>query len=185
MPDRPETVRLHLTRHRQVQWMVFPIAAIAVITAAVYLATRLFGDPELEAAGVDTTTDWSAPLLGIGLIVLAALAIFIISSVWLWLNERRHARRTIAAAMVCWPQFRDRDEWIRQIDQDDRAGTSRLSDALIPSLIVTVIAGGLGLWGALAGVPSAAFALGGFWLVVMWLIWGTGKRLSWCNRFIF
>jgi hypothetical protein len=177
LPPPAETVRaggppapsqLHLTSQRDVWWMLFPAAAIALTAVAVSGATAVFGDPDLPAG---ERADWAGPLLGIGGITAMVLFLWGGTVTVLRANERRRALRVYANPIARWPQYATGAQWQRVIAHDARA-TGHALDFAIPAGIVAAVVAAVTVPAVLQGQPAIAAVLVMFGLVIIGLIGG-------------
>lgn len=165
----PAPERIHLTSHRQAWALLFPVAAIAVVTLAAGLSYLLFGDPALDAAGV--SADWTGPLLGIGAIVAAALLVWTAIVTGSRAGERRRARLVHRDGLARWPQYATEAQWRQVIEKDSRPDGGWLETA-IPIGIVTAVLAAIAVPAGVQRLWSVVVVLAAFGLLVAGLVAG-------------
>jgi hypothetical protein len=165
----PLPPQIHVTSHRE-QWaLLFPVAAIAVVTLAALGATAVFGDEVLDAAGVEP--DWTGPLLGIGGIVGLGLAVWAAVMLGSRALERQQVRRVYRNALARWPQYATRAQWQQVIERDSRPEGSWLETA-IPAGIVGAVIAAVAVPAGVRQMWSVVAVLAAFGLVALGLIAG-------------
>jgi hypothetical protein len=148
--------------------MLFPAVAVGIVAVGVWAGVTVFGDDQ----PADVEGDWTTPMLGIAMIAAVPVAMWAVASTVLRANERRHVSAVLAAAIVVWPQYSTTAQWQKVVDDDHRSSATKRTDVVVPVVILTVVIGGLAVWGALAAGPAVGLALGAFWLAAMALIAG-------------
>jgi hypothetical protein len=157
--------------------MLFPAAALGIITVAVWLSSTLLGDPD---APESRAAVWTGPLLAIGGFVTMVLLIWAGTAAAERASERRKALRVHATAIARWPQYATEAQW-QGVIADGARPTGGMLNAVIGSGIVATVVAVIAVWAVLAGEPSAALVLGAFVLVTAGLFiaraWNTDREL--------
>ncbi len=170
--ERPRD--LLLVRHREVLW-ILPVALCpGVLALIVWIGTELVGD---------SSADWSTPALGIGTIVALGVATWLVLTVWLRVNERRHAERVLAAPMAVWPQYSTTAQWAKAVDERlERLPADPLQvvgpAAVIRAAVVLIAAVAAATGDAGTSVLGGVIALGAVWVIAGVLI----AVRSWFSR---
>lgn len=165
----PLPPEIHVTSHRE-QWaLLFPVAAVAVVSLAALGATAVFGDQVLDEAGVEP--EWTGPLLGIGGIVGLALAVWAAIMVGSRAMERQQVRRVYRNAVARWPQYATEAQWQQVIERDGRPDGSWL-DTAIPTGIVGAVIAAIAIPAGIQRMWQVVAVLVAFWLLVLGLIAG-------------
>jgi hypothetical protein len=157
--------------------MLFPAAALGIITVAVWLSSTLLGDPDAPESGASV---WTGPLLAIGGFVTMVLLIWAGTASVERASERRKALRVHTTAIARWPQYATEAQW-QGVIADGARPTGGMVNAVIGSAIVAAVVAAIAVWAVLSGEPSAAVVLGAFALVTAGLFtaraWNIDREL--------
>lgn len=163
--ERP--VELRLTSHRQLWWILLPVAIIGLVTVAVWLSVTVMGGADAPDADVD----WTVPALGIGGAAVVLLLIWA-GTVALWRNRERHqVRQVLSNVLVHWPQFATEEQWRREIAESDKPSV-RKSDVVVPAVIVAAVVLVIAVPAAVNELWAMAAAVVTFGAVVVALLLG-------------
>lgn len=156
-----EPADLHLVRHREVRW-ILPVALVPGAFAVLVWLGTWFGGGE--------RADWSTPALGIGTIVALGVLTWVVLTIWLRVNERRHAAAAVADPLAVWPQYSTAAQWGKEVEQ--RLEHLRpdplqvVGPAAVLSVAVVLIAGISAATGdAGASLVGGAITIGSIWVV--------------------
>ncbi len=159
MSSRPSD--LHLVRHREVRWALFPPLAVGVVALAVWIGTRVTGAAEDD--------DWSTAGPGLSLIVVGGIAVWAMLSIWLTINEKRHANAVLDDAAVDWPQYSTPAQWAKDVDTTVEHLHFDWPQVVGPAVVFSVAAIFIAGVTAATGDAGTALLIGGVALVVIWL----------------
>jgi hypothetical protein len=161
---------IHLTSHREAWWMLFPAAAIGLVTIAAFTSALLFDEgPESDLSG------WIVPGVSLGGIVVMVLLFWVTTVSVERALERRQVRRVYAHTLARWPQYATEAQWQQVIAKDARSELN-VANIAWPMGILTAIMIPIGVGAGFAGIWSVTVVLAAFWVLVFGLV--AGRNLS-------
>lgn len=144
--------------------MLFPAAAIGLVTVAAFTSTLLSDEgPDLSG--------WIVPGVSLGGIVVMVLLFWVATVSVERALERRQVRRVYAHTLARWPQYATEAQW-RQVIAKEARSELNIADIAWPMGILTALIVPIGVWAGFAGSWSLAVVLAGFWVLVFGLLAG-------------